>query len=262
MIDPTRHITHTNQEEITMSETTMKEISMTTSPANHDVKTAQPGRLRRMAPTRHWRALAVAALLALAPAGVALADAFGPSSFSATGNATALTVQAQNGTAINTLTNGTAVNADSTSGTGVQALGNTAVSASGAQFGVNAGTTTGIGVNAFSGSGTAVKASAGSGGTAVQATSTGGFGTGVFGSGALGMVANGSSIGIQAQSPTGYGGTFRGGANSAPILLNPALTVGAPRSGHHLVGELFVDKNGHLFFCTTAGTPGVFKQLA
>jgi hypothetical protein len=250
----------------------MKEISMTTSAANHDVKTAQPGRLRRMAPTRHWRAMAVAALLALAPAGVALADAFGPSSFSASGTATALTVQAQNGTAINTLTNGTAVNADSTSGTGVQALGNTAVSASGGQFGVNAGSTTGTGVNAFSGtgtavnassgSGTAVKASAGSGGTAVQATSTGGFGTGVFGSGALGMVANGSSIGIQAQSPTGYGGTFSGGANSAPILLNPAATVGAPRSGHHLVGELFVDKDGHLFFCTTAGTPGVFKQLA
>jgi len=45
----------------------------------------------------------------------------------------------------------------------------------------------------------------------------------------------------------GVGGYFRG--NLAPIMLQPALTVGAPTTGNHYKGELFVDSNGDLFIC-------------
>jgi hypothetical protein len=262
MIDSTKHGTHTNQKETTMKETTMKEISMTTSPMYDDAMSARPER-RRAAPLRHWRALAVAGLLALAPASVVLADTFGPSKFGATGTATAVAVQAQDGTGVDILSNGTALRAQSVNGTGVQATGNTtAVSANGGQFGVFGASTSGTGVRAFSGSGTGLDASSSSG-TAVKAASTGSAGTGVFSSGSHGVVAVGTGstgIGIQAQSASNYGGTFSGGA--APILLIPATTVGAPTTGRHQVGELFVDKNGHLFYCTTSGAPGVFKQLA
>jgi hypothetical protein len=45
-------------------------------------------------------------------------------------------------------------------------------------------------------------------------------------------------------------------------LLFPAGTGGAPTTGAHLAGEVFVDKNGTFFICAASGTPGTWKQLA
>jgi hypothetical protein len=48
----------------------------------------------------------------------------------------------------------------------------------------------------------------------------------------------------------------------APLLLNPSFSVvGPPTAGQHAVGEVFVDKNGGLFQCVGAGTPGTWVRV-
>jgi hypothetical protein len=64
-------------------------------------------------------------------------------------------------------------------------------------------------------------------------------------------------IGVRGMSKHGYGATLQGGR--APLRLLPAETRGAPKSGHHEVGELFVDSNGDLYFCKG---PGNWKKIA
>jgi len=61
-------------------------------------------------------------------------------------------------------------------------------------------------------------------------------------------------------SPNGYGGHFTGGR--APLRLHPAVTVGAPTTGTHQNGELFVDRNGDLFYCKIGGSPGTWFRVA
>jgi hypothetical protein len=56
-------------------------------------------------------------------------------------------------------------------------------------------------------------------------------------------------IGVRGMSKHGYGATLQGG--QAPLRLLPAETAGAPTSGQ--VGELFVDRDGNLFFCKVTG---------
>ena len=49
----------------------------------------------------------------------------------------------------------------------------------------------------------------------------------------------------------------------AAIHLSPNLTItGAPTTGAHSMGELMVDKNGDLFLCKAAGTPGTWVKVA
>jgi hypothetical protein len=69
-------------------------------------------------------------------------------------------------------------------------------------------------------------------------------------------------IGVRGMSKHGYGATLQGG--QAPLRLLPAETAGAPTSGYHQVGELFVDSQGNLFFCKVTGTskPGNWRQIA
>lgn len=57
-----------------------------------------------------------------------------------------------------------------------------------------------------------------------------------------------------------YGAKFTGGA--APILLTPSGTSGAPNdpSMAHAMGELYVDKDGVLYFCIGGGQPGTWKK--
>ncbi|HYG78335.1 MAG TPA: hypothetical protein VEK08_25255 [Planctomycetota bacterium] len=45
------------------------------------------------------------------------------------------------------------------------------------------------------------------------------------------------------------------------VRILPASTTGAPTSGTHSVGELYVDSAGALFYCRTAGTPGTWVTL-
>jgi hypothetical protein len=157
------------------------------------------------------------------------------------------------------------------SGTGVSANGATGVAASGTTTGVRASSGSGTAVSATSTSGTAVSGVSTSG-TGVLGQSNGdgdgivGFsntGNGFHGhsTSGHGVFASslGSGAGIRATSTSGYGAELSGGL--APIRLDPASTAGAPSGGSHHQGELFVDKNGVLYFCTVSGTPGTWKKV-
>ncbi len=67
-------------------------------------------------------------------------------------------------------------------------------------------------------------------------------------------------IGIRGAAAAGYGAKLTGGF--APLQLVPAAAgTGAPATGAHLAGELYVDSAGSLFYCKTAGTPGTWINL-
>jgi hypothetical protein len=54
-----------------------------------------------------------------------------------------------------------------------------------------------------------------------------------------------------------YGAVLSG---DTPLLLYPSISFGPP-VGFHFTGELYVDANGVLYFCTTAGNPGTWKTV-
>lgn len=74
-----------------------------------------------------------------------------------------------------------------------------------------------------------------------------------------GVYATGEDAAMRGVSATGYGAVFAGGA--APLRLTPAGTVGAPLTGAHLEGTLFVDAHVTLWLCVTSGTPGLWKRI-
>jgi hypothetical protein len=131
----------------------------------------------------------------------------------------------------------------------VKALGGTAVEASGQAVGVKANSTDGIGV----------QASGATRGVSAYADKPGSQGVYAFGDQA-GVVAEGKT-GVISHGYAGVGGDFSG--TSAPIRLQAATTPGAPQvsSGAHQKGELYVDSNGVLFICKTAGTPGLWVKV-
>lgn len=63
----------------------------------------------------------------------------------------------------------------------------------------------------------------------------------------------GSGAGIGGISVGGYGGEFVGGKASARLIPSADVAVGAPQDDMHLVGELFVDGAGDLFYNTADG---------
>jgi hypothetical protein len=74
-----------------------------------------------------------------------------------------------------------------------------------------------------------------------------------------------NSDGVYGESISGYGGVFKGG--QAPLRLVPSPNSGAPASGTHEVGELWLDKDGKIWVCTASGsfgtsTPPNFVALA
>jgi hypothetical protein len=66
-------------------------------------------------------------------------------------------------------------------------------------------------------------------------------------------------IGVSGQSDTGLGGSFKGGL--AALRLEPSDAKGAPTTGRHQTGELVVDRDGHLFFCSGKCEPGTWVEL-
>jgi hypothetical protein len=169
-------------------------------------------------------------------------------------------------------------------GTTIGVLGNATqgigVDGFGTQAGVSGGSSSGPGVTGTSSTGPGVLAQSTSG-PGVQAQSTSGnavlaqantqagtFAAGVQASGDEAVVARGNTVGLDAfANGTGVagfsnnevGGDFAG--KEAPIRLRAATTVGAPTSGLHHSGELYVDKNGDLFYCKADGTPGTWKKV-
>jgi hypothetical protein len=91
----------------------------------------------------------------------------------------------------------------------------------------------------------------------------------------LGQSVSGNAIGVFGQggspdgdgvygvgSGSGYGGDFEGGMGLAPLLLRPSNHSGHPTTGNHLMGELYVDKDGSLWYCKRGGAPGTWVKLA
>lgn len=88
------------------------------------------------------------------------------------------------------------------------------------------------------------------GGQGVYAEALRGNGTGVVGfGGKRGVFGSGGD----------YGGELYGGL--AQLRLRPKGTAGAPTSGSHLKGEIYLDTNGRLFVCTADGTPGTWRSV-
>jgi hypothetical protein len=120
----------------------------------------------------------------------------------------------------------------------------------------------GAGIRAKSAFGTAVIA---------QANNTAGSWTsGVLAIGDEAVVARGTTFGVDSTgNDTGvsasggvYGGSFSG--KTAPVWLHPSFTAGAPTSGFHRRGELYVDSQGQLFLCvadSVGGNAGTWKHV-
>jgi len=85
-----------------------------------------------------------------------------------------------------------------------------------------------------------------------------GFGGGTFSAGVVGQSDMG--VGVIALGGTGVG-VFAAG-EQAQLQLSPGVFPGAPTSGNHERGELWLDSNGDLFLCKAGGTPGTWKLIA
>jgi hypothetical protein len=117
--------------------------------------------------------------------------------------------------------------------------------------GVSGTSNTGIGVLGVSGGFGVVGQSQGAA-AGVQGTSAGGVGV-------WGHTSNGIPA-VVGDGDWWVGGSFRGAA--AQIGLQPNPGIGAPSSGQHLAGMLYVDSASTLWFCTTSGTPGTWIRLS
>jgi hypothetical protein len=107
----------------------------------------------------------------------------------------------------------------------------------------------------------ATSANINSGVAGIDQSASGGYGVhgeSANGSGVVG-VANGAGVGAMGQSTSGYGVQAQGG--KAQLYLIPAKSAGHPSTGHHLVGELFVDRTGKLYLCQSSGSPGTWRRL-
>jgi hypothetical protein len=143
---------------------------------------------------------------------------------------------------------GTGVYGETHAVDGLRRFGVHGVAANGG-VGVQGDSVDGTGVSGQSAYGPGVQGSSGA--------DVGVEGTCLNGAGVRGL---GSDWGVAGTSPKGYGGSFAGGR--AAIRLEPAMTQGAPKTGTHQAGELFVDSGGALYYCRTGGTPGTWVHLA
>jgi hypothetical protein len=125
-------------------------------------------------------------------------------------------------------------------------------------------TESGITVTGTSNHGAGVKGESQSGAIGVWGVANSGYGVGVSGNGGTGVNGYGT-IGVGGIG-TEYGGAFSVDNNVvgglAPLRLVPSNSQGSPNTGNHLMGELYVDNKGALYYCVADGTPGTWKQLA
>jgi hypothetical protein len=107
------------------------------------------------------------------------------------------------------------------------------------------------------------QSASGLGNVAIEGDGTSGA-DGVFaisdsGYGVYGTSASSSGV-FGAGGASGIGGSFVGGR--APLWLGLHETLGAPTSGTHTTGEIYLDSAALLWVCTAAGTPGTWMRLA
>ncbi len=121
------------------------------------------------------------------------------------------------------------------------------------QAGVSASSSSSAGVYATSSSGDGVDGISYGSGSGVQGYSNNG--SGVRGESASGNAFDGISS-------SGYGASLSGGL--APLRLAPSpitSTPGPPTTNSHLLGELYVDAQGILWYCAASGSPGTWGRL-
>ncbi len=75
----------------------------------------------------------------------------------------------------------------------------------------------------------------------------------------FGFNSGSGSVGVAGQSPAGYGVAAQGGL--APLVLSPAGAAGPPTTNTHVLGAIFLDRNGALFQCVANGTPGTWLRI-
>jgi len=104
---------------------------------------------------------------------------------------------------------------------------------------------------------------------------TGGNSTGSGGNGGVGLVGFGGSGAFGGDGLQAYGGgagargVFAHGdvgllasSGLTPIRIVTNINPGAPTTGAHLAGDVYVDSNGVLWYCTADGTPGTWVNLS
>ena len=130
---------------------------------------------------------------------------------------------------------------------------------SGSGTGVQGQSSSGFGVLGTSGStGVAGTSSSGTGVAGTSTTSgTGVLGTSNSGKGVAGTSTSGTAV--AGTSGSGYGGVFTGGL--APLQLGLGGATGAPTTGTHAVGDLYLDSAATMWVCVAPGTPGTWKQV-
>jgi hypothetical protein len=174
-----------------------------------------------------------------------------------------------------------------TNAEGVVGSGPTGVRGSGNQFGV---------VGESSGSGTGVQGRSRTGdalygltyqGRGAVAVSLDNYGVQAFsrnrsavlaqsiaGAGVISYTTSGADPAVLAENDSGVAdstallvfghagvGAYLSG-DRAPLRLALAQASGAPTSGDHLAGEIYLDSNADLFLCKASGSPGTWAQIA
>jgi hypothetical protein len=145
-----------------------------------------------------------------------------------------------------------AIEGDGTSGAyGVKGTSDT-------NYGVTGQSTSSYGVYGTSGSGAGVYGySAGSYG--VEGFSVNGVGARGYSTNSVGMMGYSQGYhGVDGISLPNYGGWFHGPL--AQIFLDPGGTAGAPTSGTHSVGEMYLGSGGTVWVCTANGAPGTWVR--
>jgi hypothetical protein len=142
---------------------------------------------------------------------------------------------------------------DSINGTGVTGIGDNA-------FGVQGISAGGTGVNGVSNTGTGVvgASSSGAGGSFMSTSGTGVVGNSNSGSGGS-FTSTSTGTGVVGTSSSGLGASFTGGL--APLKLAPGGSLGAPGSGSHTKGEIYLDSAAAVWVCIDNGTPGSWVRL-
>jgi hypothetical protein len=92
---------------------------------------------------------------------------------------------------------------------------------------------------------------------------TGVWGQAVFGQGVVGKVTNSGSA-IFGSAPNGGTGIVSNAPKGPSLRLNPvaSTTQVPPTSGTFQTGSFMVDSSGHIWYCTSGGTPGTWIKLS
>jgi hypothetical protein len=182
-------------------------------------------------------------------------------------SATGVYGQSTSGTGVSGIsTTGTAMRGSSTSGYGVHATSNSAAGVyanSVNSTGVVGTSTSGVGVSGSSSTNAGVYAQTNSTTTAaVYAYGTAANGKAVWGYAPTGTAIEGqtdSGTGVWGYGGSGLGGQFSGGR--APLSLVPGGAPGAPASGAHVIGDIYLDSLATVWVCIGSGTPGIWVRL-